>query len=136
MNTTTQTQATETKTYRKTVMELYTEAVEAHIDSKKSASQVSATGNEFQGLNRMILNDSQKELGFKSNVWYSQKQMENAGLTNKEDDYGVVLFSTKLVDIEGSNKKEKVIRYYRVFNKDNLVVDTEIKEIDPDSIPF
>ena len=124
-NTTTVAQEANTTTpvrhYKKTVIEMYSEAVELHIDSKKSAIQLSASGNEFQGLNRMILNDVQKELGFKSNTWFTAKQMENAGMTPiSEDDYGVILFSTKLVDIEGTNKKEKKINYYRVFNQDSL----------------
>jgi len=109
------------RNYKKSVMELYNEAVEQHIDSKKSASQISASGNEFQGLNKMILNDTQKEFGYKSNKWFSKKQMDEAGLVPiSEDDYGVILFSTKLKDIEGSNKKEKIMTYWRVFNEDSL----------------
>ena len=109
--------------YKKTVIEMYSEAVEANIDSKKSAIQLSASGNEFQGLNRMILNTAKSEMAFKSNVWFTAKQMENTGMVPvSEDDYGVILFSTKLVDIEGTNKKEKKINYYRVFNQDSLEI--------------
>lgn len=114
---------TTTPHYKKNVIELYTEAVEAHIDSKKSASQISASGNEFQGLNKAILNDAKAKLGYKSNKWFSKKQMEDANLIPiSEDDFGVILFSTKLVDIDGSNKKDKVLRYYRVFNEDALEI--------------
>ena len=109
--------------YRKSVIEMYTEAVEKTVDSKKSAVQLSASGNEFKGLNKAILNEAKAELGFKSNKWFNKKQMDSANLIPKsEDDYGVILFSTKLKDIEGSNKKEKIITYYRVFNEDSLEI--------------
>ena len=121
MNTNT-TPATQ-KHYRKSVIEMYTEAVEKTVDSKKSAMQLSASGNEFKGLNKAILNEAKAELGFKSNKWFNKKQMDSANLIPKsEDDYGVILFSTKLKDIEGSNKKEKIITYYRVFNEDSLEI--------------
>lgn len=110
---------TTTKRFKKTVIEMYTEAVENTIDSKKSAVQLSASGNEFQGLNKAILNNAKAD--FKSNVWFTAKAMTEAGLVpTSEDDYGVILFSLKLKDIEGSNKKEKIITYYRVFNQDSL----------------
>lgn len=125
MNTqnTTAAKTTGSKTYRKTVIEMYQEAVERTVDSKKSATQISASGNEFKGLNKAILNEAKAELGYKSNKWFNKKQMEEANLVPKsEDDYGVILFSTRLKDIEGSNKKEKIITYYRVFNEDALEV--------------
>ena len=120
MNTNTQ---AEKRHYKKTVIEMYTEAVERTVDSKKSAVQISASGNEFSGLNKAILNEAKAELGFKSNKWFTKKAMEDASLFPKSDeDYGVVLFSTKLKEVEGSNKKEKIITYYRVFNEDSLEV--------------
>jgi len=113
--------ATQAKHYKKTVVEMYQEAVEKVVDSKKSATQISASGNEFQGLNKAILNEAKAELGFKSNKWFNKKQMDEANLVPKnEDDYGVILFSSKLRDIPNSNKKEKIITYYRVFNEDSL----------------
>ena len=113
--------ATQAKHYRKTVVEMYQEAVEKVVDSKKSATQISASGNEFQGLNKAILNEAKAELSFKSNKWFNKKQIEEANLVPKsEDDYGVILFSSKLKDIPNSNKKEKIITYYRVFNEDSL----------------
>ena len=114
---------TPTRRFKKSVIELYSDAVERVVDSKKSAAQISANGNEFKGLNKAILNDAKAELGYKSNKWFNSKQFEEAGLFPRDgDDYGVILFSTKLIDIEGSTKKEKVIRYYRVFNEDALEV--------------
>ncbi len=107
--------------YKKSVIEMYTEAVESTIDSKKSATQLSASGNVFTGLNKSILNKAKAELGFKNNVWFTAKQMSDANLIMiSEDDYGVILFSNKLKDIECSTKKEKIITYYRVFNRDSL----------------
>lgn len=107
--------------FKKTVLEMYTEAVEKAVASKKSATQVSASGNEFTGLNKVILNEARAELGLKSNKWFTAKQIEASGLVQKsEDDYGVILFSTKLKDVEGSTKKERVLTFYRVFNEDSL----------------
>lgn len=127
MNTNTHTQDTsvnqEVKHYRKSVIELYQESVEKVLGNDSSVIQLSSSGNQFQGLNKSILNDAQRELGFVSNKWFSKKSMEENSLIPKsEDDYGVILFSSKLKDIEGSNKKEKIITYYRVFNEDSLEI--------------
>jgi len=112
-----------TKRYRMTPTELYMEAVERTVDSKKSAVQLSASGNEFKGLNKAILNEAKAELGFKSNQWFTAKAMQEANLVQiSEDDYGVILFSSKLKDIPNSNKKEKLVTYYRVFNRDSLEI--------------
>jgi len=115
--------STEVKHYRKSVLELYQESVENVIGTTGLTTQVSSSGNEFKGLNKSILNDAQRVLGFTSNKWFSKKGMEDNNLIPKsEDDYGVILFSSKLKDIEGSNKKEKIITYYRVFNEDSLEI--------------
>ncbi|MCD4667854.1 MAG: hypothetical protein K8R44_04610 [Sulfurimonas sp.] len=109
--------------YKKSVLEMYTEAVENTIDTKLSATQVSASGLEYKGLNKAILGEAKKSLGFNSNKWFTAKAMTEANLVQiSEDDYGVILFSSKLKDIEGSNKKEKIITYYRVFNEDSLEI--------------
>ncbi|MCX6077687.1 MAG: ArdC-like ssDNA-binding domain-containing protein [Campylobacterales bacterium] len=128
MNTNTNTPVVETtvapvaqRHYKKTVIEMYTEAVDKAVSSKKSATQLSASGHEYSGLNKAILNEAKAELGFKSNKWFSTKQMQEANLVAKfENDFGVILFSTILKEIEGSKKKTKVIKYYRVFNEDSL----------------
>ncbi len=123
MTTATNTQSTsqEVKHYKKSVLEMYVQAVETATTSKKTAQQVSASGNNFTGLNNVLLATAKTDKGHKSNVWYSEKQMTDAGLTVKDtDNYGTVVFTTKLVDIEGSNKKETVLRYWNVFNQDEL----------------
>ena len=110
-----------TNRYKKSVIELYQEAVEKTIDTKLSAPQVSASGLEYKGLNKAILGEAKKELDLQSNKWFSKKAMQDNNLIQiSEDDYGVILFSNKLKDIEGSSKKEKIITYYRVFNEDSL----------------
>lgn len=112
-----------TRHYKKSVIEMYTEAVENTIDTKLTATQVSASGLEYKGLNKGILGEAKKTLNFKSNVWFTKKAMEEAGLFPiSDEDYGVILFSSKLKDIDGSNKKEKIITYYRVYNRDSLEV--------------
>lgn len=109
--------------YRKSVIEMYTEAVENTIDTKLSATQLSASGFEYKGLNKAILGEAKKDLGFTSNKWFTKKAMEEAGLFPRSDEeWGVILFSSKLKDIDGSSKKEKIITYYRVFNEDSLEI--------------
>lgn len=109
------------KRYKKSVIELYQEAVEKTIDTKLSAPQVSASGLEYKGLNKAILGEAKKELGLQSNRWFTKKAMQDNNMVPiSEDDYGVILFSSKLKEIPGSDKKEKILTYYRVFNEDSL----------------
>ena len=83
--------STEKKHYRKSVIELYQESVEKVLGNSDSMVQVSSTGNEFQGLNKAILNEAKAELDFKSNIWFTKKAMEEAGMIPvSEDDYGVI----------------------------------------------
>lgn len=111
----------EVKHYKKSVLEMYVSAVEAAVTSKKTQQQVSGSGNEFSGLNNVILATVKGDKGFKSNQWFSEKQATEAGLMKKdENNFGTPVFTTKLVDVEGSNKKETVLRYWNVFNKDEL----------------
>jgi antirestriction protein ArdC len=134
VNTTeTQAEGAEKRHYKKTVLEMYTEAADKVANSNRHAQQVSASGNSFGGMNNNILATAKAELEYTSNVWFTEKQMAEQGLTLKEGEkYGVALFNTKLVDIEGSNKKEKVLRYWTVFNNDQLEVkeltDAEVEE--------
>lgn len=116
--------ANTTRHYKKNVIELYQDAVDSTIDSRKSAVQMNGiSGNLYTGLNKAILNKAKPELGFKSNKWFTVKQMRDANLVQKsEDDYGIILFSSKLKDIENSTKKEKIITYYRVYNEDSLEI--------------
>jgi len=119
--TNTQAASTEVKHYKKSVLELYVAAVEEAVNSKKTQQQVSASGHNFSGLNNVLLANAKTAQGFKSTEWFSDKQMTEAGLILKNtDDQGVLVFTTKLVDVEGTNKKETVIRYWKVFNKDQL----------------
>jgi hypothetical protein len=62
--------------------------------------------------------------GYKSNLWLTEKDMLEQGLTLIDDSnkYGVQVFTTKLVDIPDSNKKETVLRYWTVFNKEECEV--------------
>ncbi len=124
-NTDTETGNTTTQThYKKSVLELYTTAVTLVTTSKLSAQQISATGNEFKGLNNNILANAKAQAGYGSNIWFSENQIKEQGLTvvNDTEDFGVVLFSTYLKNIDGSNKKETALRYWKVWNKDSLEV--------------
>lgn len=110
-----------TNTYKKSILELYVSAVEKAVISKKTQQQVSASGNNFSGLNNVLLAEAKTANGFKSNEWFSEKQITEAGLILKDElSEGVLVFTTKLIDVEGSNKKETVLRYWKVFNKDQL----------------
>lgn len=109
----------EVKHYKKSVLELYVAAVESAVTSKKTQQQVSASGHNFTGLNNVLLANAKAERGFKSTEWFSEKQMTEAGLMLKNtDDQGVLVFTTKLVD--NGAKKETALRYWVVFNKDQL----------------
>ena len=109
--------------YRKTVLEMYVEAVDTVCNSKLSSQQISASNNNFKGLNNNLLANVKTEKNYNSNIWFSDKDLEIQGLEliNK-DDFGVSLFTTKLKDIPNSKKKEKVLRYWNVYNKDQLQV--------------
>ena len=125
MTTTTNTQATSIEVkplgFRKTVLEMYVQAVETATHSKKTAQQVSASGNNFNGLNNVLLATVKADQNFKSNIWYSDKQMKEADLmVSEEDNYGTSVFTTKLIDIEGTARKETVLRYWNVWNADEL----------------
>ncbi len=121
MNTNNTQVAGEAKQYKKSVLELYVAAVEVAVSSKKTQQQVSASGHNFNGLNNVILAEAKTANNFKSNVWFSEKQMNEQNLMLKDENAeGAIVFTTKLVDKEGTNKKETVLRYWKVFNKDQL----------------
>jgi antirestriction protein ArdC len=103
------------RSYKKTVLELYTTAVERAIAVNVSTQQMSITGREFKGLNNSILALSKAENGFESDMWLTEKQMETMGLTVKNDEEPTIVFTTFLKDVD--SKKEFGIRYYKVFNK-------------------
>lgn len=120
-STNTNTTSTEVKHYKKSVLEMYVQAVDTAVSSKKTAQQVSGSNNNFSGLNNTILAKAKTDKGFKSNVWFSEKQMNEANLMVKDtENFGTVVFTTKLIDVEGTNKKETVLRYWTVFNRDEL----------------
>lgn len=108
----------ETKTYKKSVIELYTEAAEKVIQSNVKTQQMSISGNQFKGLNNSILALSKEENGFRSDTWFTEKQMQELQLAIKDDAEATIIFSTFLKDING--KKELALRYYKVFNKDQV----------------
>lgn len=111
----------EVKHYKKTVLEMYVAAVEGAVTSKKTQQQISGSGNEFSGLNNVILATVKGDKCFKSNEWFSEKQMTETGLMKKDgSNFGTPVFTTKLIDVEGQNKKETVLRYWTVFNRDEL----------------
>ncbi len=131
MNTNTQTNpinqtdvAIAKKHYKLSILEMYVQAVNKVCKSNKSAQQVSASGNNFSGLNNKILANEMVDKGYKSNLWLSEKDMLEQGLTliNDSEKYGVQVYTTKLVDIQNTNKKETVLRYWTVFNKDECEV--------------
>ena len=128
MNANTNTPATTTpatqRHYKKSILEMYVEAVNMVCKSNRSAQQVSASGNNFSGLNNKILANEMTNKNYKSNLWLTEKDMLEQGLTLIDDSkkYGVQVFTTKLVDIPNSKKKETVLRYWTVYNKDECEV--------------
>lgn len=107
--------------FKKSVLKMYVEAVNGVCNSNKSAQQVAANGNSFGGLNNKILANVKADKGFKSNVWFNEKDLKEKGLTQKQgEDFGTPVFTTKLIDVEGTNKKETVLRYWTVWNEEQL----------------
>ena len=128
MNENNNTQATTTpatqRHYKKSILEMYVEAVNMVCKSNRSAQQVSSSGNNFSGLNNKILANEMTNKNYKSNLWLTEKDMLEQGLTLIDDSkkYGVQVFTTKLVDIPNSKKKETVLRYWTVYNKEECEV--------------
>ncbi|MEV9527055.1 ArdC-like ssDNA-binding domain-containing protein [Aliarcobacter butzleri] len=111
------TNTTTTKGNKMTVAEMLfnaTEKVSKHVTNLEV--HVSVSGNEFKGLNLQLLDLEGKTKNYSSNVWFTEKQMEEAGLTFKENaGYGVQLFSKNI-------KEDKTtVRYWTVYNKDQLI---------------
>ncbi len=73
---------------------------------------------EYQGFNKINLYLLKKEKGFESNEWLTHDQLTKEGLQVKEGEHGTPVFNHKLIEQDG--KKKKVLRYYLVFNKDQL----------------
>ena len=73
---------------------------------------------EYQGFNKINLYLVKKERGFNSNEWLTFEQAKNEGLQVKEGEHGTPVFTYKLIEKDG--KKQKVLRYYLVFNKDQI----------------
>ena len=101
----------------------------AEIFEREAARVVTITHNvgkqingiskrEYQGFNKINLYLVKKERGFNSNEWFTFEQAKNEGLQAKEGEHGTPVFNHKLIEKDG--KKQKVLRYYLVFNKDQL----------------
>lgn len=84
-----------------------------------AGKQVNAvSGREYQGFNKINLYLVSKEKGYQSNQWLTHDQLKKENLSIKEGEHGTPVFNHKLIDKDG--KKQKVLRYYLVFNKDQL----------------
>ncbi len=79
------------------------------------------SGREYQGFNRINLYLIAKEKGF-CNVWFTFDQVKDQNLAVKKGERGIPVFNHKLIDKE--DRKEKILSYYLVFNKDQLTVAT------------
>jgi antirestriction protein ArdC len=86
-----------------------------------------ASKREYKGFNKINLYLVKKEKGFKSNEWLTFDQVQKEGLQVKEGEHGTPVFNHKLIDLE-DGKKKKVLRYYLVFNKDQLEISDELKK--------
>ncbi len=74
----------------------------------------SIKGNEYKGLNLKLLDLRAKKENYSDNTWLTQKDMDEMDLTFKDDkQYGVQLFT----------KKDETVRYYTVYNRQQLVED-------------
>lgn len=118
-----------------TVERMYVESMEAAmlgINVSKAQEQVNgSTGRHYTKVNQLLLVSGRKENKFKSNEWFTQEQIKEAGLSIIKDSKGTMLFSSSIKEDEnktytdkntGEIKKFKIksYSYYYVFNKDQL----------------
>lgn len=109
-----------TKGTKMTVAQIFErEAARVATLTNAPAKQVNAiSGREYQGFNRINLYLVAKENAFESKKWFTHDQLTKAGYELKEEQHGTPVFNHKIIEKDG--KKEKVLRYYLVFNKDQL----------------
>lgn len=127
MNTQTNSNVNETpvaaanKNSKLTVQQLFDREAQRVIKLDKPALRQmnGKTGREYQGFNQINLFLVATEKGFKSSQWLTHDQFKEINLELKEGEHGTPIFNHKLVEKEG--KKELQLRYYLVFNKDQLV---------------
>ena len=112
--------ANSTKGSKMTVSEIFErEAARVASITNMAGKQVNGvSGREYQGFNRINLYLVAKEKGFECNQWLTHEQLKNAGYTIREGEHGTPVFNHKLIEKDG--KKQKVLRYYLVFNIDQL----------------
>lgn len=118
-----------------TVERMYVESMEAAMSAIKlpaNQAQVNgSTGREYTKLNQLLLVSSQASNKFKSNEWFTQDQIKEAGLSVIKDSKGTMLFSSSIKEDanktytvketgEVKNFKIKTYSYYFVFNKEQL----------------
>lgn len=117
-----------------TVERLYVESMETAMSASKLPSTQAqlngATNREYTKVNQLILVSSQVANKFKSNEWFTQDQIKEAGLSVIKDQKGTMLFSSHIKEDDNKtyisktgevkNFKIKTYSYYFVFNKDQL----------------
>lgn len=121
--------ANSTKGNKMTVTEIFTrEAERVASVTHQAGKQINAvSGREYQGFNKVNLYLVAKEKGFQSKEWFTHDQMTKQGLKIKEGQHATPVFNFKLIDTE-EGKKQKVLRYYLVFNRDQLELSKELQE--------
>jgi antirestriction protein ArdC len=112
-----------------TVAEIFTREAErvAGLTHNVGKQVNGVSGREYQGFNKINLYLVAKEKGFESKEWLTHDQLKNQGLTIKAEQHGTPVFNHKLVDTE-DGKKKKLLRYYLVFNRDQLELSKELQE--------
>jgi antirestriction protein ArdC len=85
-----------------------------------------SSGKEYRGINALLLNAVATENGFRSNYWLTFKQANEMGYKVKKGAKAtMVIFWKDLEQVEEEDGEEKiskkvVLRYYNVFNTDQL----------------
>ena len=117
-----------TKGNKMTVAEIFTREAErvAGVMHQAGKQLNSVSGREYKGFNKINLYLVTKEKGFNSNKWLTHDQLTKAGYTIKEGEHGTPVFNHKLIEVEG--KKQKVLRYYLVFNEEQLATSQEVQK--------
>jgi antirestriction protein ArdC len=108
---------------KKSTTQLFVDRVENAVSKLTigGETQLSISGREYKGINKILLLESIVENKYTSNIWYPQADKLNI----KDNEKPTMLFSSKIVELKnedtGEINKTKTTRYYFVFNQEQLV---------------
>ena len=109
-----------------TVERLYVESMETAMSAIKLPSTQTqlngATNREYTKVNQLILVSSQVANKFKSNEWFTQDQIKEAGLSVIKDQKGTMLFSSHIKEDDNKTYISKTgeVKNFKIKTFKNL----------------